>query len=297
MSFFDDLGDICRRDVPLGPLTWFKLGGPAEFLIEPRTDSEFAEIIRHCGRSGMPMRVLGLGANVLVSDAGIRGVVVRLTSGSFVDTRFDGPTLTAGAGVGLAKLIVACVRKGLSGLEQLAGIPATIGGAIRMNCGGRYGDVSEKLVSVRVVRPDGEIVERTRTDLDFGYRGCALGDDQVLAARFELNPCDADELHIRFREIWTYKQGTQPPLGVQSAGCIFRNPDGASAGKLIDTAGCKGLRSGSAVVSDQHANFIVADSPGRAADVIALIEMVRDRVEASHGVRLEPEVQIWRDDD
>ncbi len=293
MNLFDDLPDICRRNVPLAPLTWFKLGGPAQYLIEPKTAKQLATVVRRCHKTRTPIRFLGLGANVLVNDDGVRGAVVRLTQDAFMETRFDGPRVTAGGGVSLAKLVIACVRRGLSGLEHVAGIPASVGGAIRMNCGGKFGEIGTAVRSVRVVNPAGEIFVRERDDLEFRYRYCGLGSDQVIAATFQLNKTDPHALRERFDEIWMYKQNTQPPLGVQSAGCIFRNPNRQSAGELIDRAGLKGLRHGTAAVSDRHANFIVADVPGRASDIIELIEMVRERVAEAHGIDLTPEVQIW----
>jgi UDP-N-acetylmuramate dehydrogenase len=293
MNSFDDLGEACRRGVSLGPLTWFKLGGPAEYLIDPASEAQLAAIVRHCRQHNIPMRVLGLGANLLVNDDGVSGVVLRFESAAFTQTVFSGATVTAGAGVSLAKLVLATVKRGLAGIEHLAGIPASIGGAIRMNCGGKYGDISTAVRSVRVVSPAGEIYDRDRDELEFGYRHCRLGGDFVVAATFALCPTDPEELHTRFREIWMYKQNTQPTLSEQSAGCIFRNPDGHSAGRLIDQAGLKGCRVGGAFVSDRHANFIIADPGTTAADIRELISVIQRRVEAAHGISLQPEVQIW----
>lgn len=293
MILFDDLGEICRRNVPLAPLTWFKLGGPAEYLIEPTTEEQLSTVVRRCHDTGTPCRFLGLGANVLINDQGVRGAVIRLTHEAFTQTAIDGATVAAGAGASLAKLILSCIRRGLAGLEHLAGIPASVGGAVRMNCGGRYGEIGKAVHSIRAIGPDGRIHVRQRDDLTFGYRHCDLGRDHVVSATFSLDETDRVDLHDRFREIWMYKQNTQPPLGSQSAGCIFRNPNGRSAGQLIDTAGLKGLRRGGAYVSERHANFIIAEAGSRGADVIGLIDMVRERVADSHGVDLVPEVQIW----
>lgn len=293
MSWLDELGNVCRREVPLGPLTWFKLGGPAEYFVEPKSEEQLAHIVKMCRETNTPLRILGLGANLLVADAGVRGVVVHLTAEPFTKIAFDGNTCHAAAGVNLAKLVLATVKRGLSGLEHLAGIPASVGGAIRMNCGGRYGDISTAVHTVRVISPAGDIYLRDHDDLDFGYRHCNLGGDLVVGAAFNLTPTDPEELHTRFREIWMYKQNTQPPMGDSSAGCIFKNPDGQSAGQLIDRAGLKGLRIGGAYVSERHANFIMADAGAKADDVRKLIEAVREKVRETHGVRLTPEIQIW----
>jgi len=202
MSLFDDLPDPpwrIRRSVPLAPYTWFKLGGPAEYFVEPQDEQQLATIIRRCRETGTPLRFLGFGANVLVSDDGLPGVVVRLSADAFTRTVFDGPTVTAGAGVDMTKLVLACVKKALAGLEHLAGIPGTIGGGIAMNCGGRYGEIGTAVKSVRVIGRDGEIYERDRDDLEFSYRHSALGDDCVLSVKFALTPENPSHLDRRFR--------------------------------------------------------------------------------------------------
>lgn len=293
MNLFDDLADICRRGVPLAPLTWYRLGGPADYLIEPRNEAELGIVIRRCNDANVPLRILGFGANVLVSDAGFRGVVVRLTADAFTSVEYQGNRVIAGAGLDLTRLVRNTVRRGLAGLENLAGIPGTVGGGIRMNCGGRYGEIGTAVRVVSVVGTDGELITRDRDDLDFAYRHSALGRDWVVRVEFGLQPTDPHELVQRFREIWMYKQNTQPPLGANSAGCIFRNPPGQSAGMLIDRAGLKGLRIGSAHVSERHANFLLADKHGKASDVARLIQLVADRVEEHSGIRLRPEIEIW----
>lgn len=293
MSLFDDLGEICRRNVPLAPLTWFGLGGAAEYLIEPETEEQLATVVRRCHEGGTPVRCLGLGANVLVPDGGVSGAVVRLTGAAFTRTRYDGTSVEAGAGLDLARLVRHTVRRGLGGLEVLAGIPGTVGGGLRMNCGGRYGEIGTVVTSIRVVDRDGLIHERHHDDLDFGYRHCDLGGEIVVGVTFGLSDTAPDELVRHFRQIWMYKQNTQPRLTSRSAGCIFRNPDHQSAGALIDEAGLKGERIGGASVSDRHANFIIVDRGGTAAEVLRLIALIQERVEAHCHVQLEPEVEIW----
>ena len=293
MNLFDDWPEICRRDVPLAPLTWFGLGGPAEFLIEPRTEEQLAAVVHRCHESGTPVRLLGFGANVLVSDEGVRGAVVRLTAEVFTAVDYQGNTVTAGGGTDLTRLVRHTVRRGLAGFENLAGIPGTVGGGLCMNCGGRYGEIGTLVKSVRVVDRDGQVHERDHDDLGFAYRRCDIGGAFVINAAFRVAETDPTELVDRFRRIWMYKQNTQPPLGAQSAGCIFRNPEGRSAGALIDQAGLKGARCGGAYVSERHANFILAERGAKAADVRRLMDIVRTRVEEHSGVRLEPEVKVW----
>lgn len=294
MNLFNDLPEgVCRRNVPLAPLTWFQLGGPAEYFIEPRTVEQAALVVRRCRESGTPLRVLGLGANVLVPDEGVRGVVLRLDAPDLSDIRIEGDAIIAGGGADLMKLVKRAVREGLAGVEQLAGIPGTVGGGICMNCGGKFGDLSTAVRSIRVIDADGIVRERPAGSLRFAYRSCSLGDDIVIAAMLALRRDDPDAVQARFHEVWEYKQASQPPLGAHSAGCIFRNPSGHSAGLLIDRAGLKGFRIGSAHVSQRHANFAMADEGGRASDVRRLIDEIIRRVELACGIRLEPEVKLW----
>ncbi len=294
MNLFDDFPEpICRRNVPLAPLTWFKLGGPAEYLVEPQTLEQLCAVARRCAENGIPLKLLGLGANVLVPDEGVPGVVIRLVAPAFTRIIFDRDRVICGGGVDLSKLVRTLVRKGLAGLEQLAGIPGTVGGGICMNCGGRYGDISGAVSGVRVVCPGGDLKRRTPTDLNFGYRHCALGEDLVVGVAFQLKQESEQAVYERFRGIWRYKQESQPPMGEPSVGCIFRNPAGHSAGRLIDRAGLKGFRIGSAYISERHANFAMAERGGRASDVKSLIVAVAERVLDRFGVRLEPEVKIW----
>jgi UDP-N-acetylmuramate dehydrogenase len=338
MGLFDDLRDICRPDAPLGPLTWFKLGGPAEWLIEPRDESQLSEVLHRCREADVPVRFLGLGANLLVRDEGVRGAVIRLTGEhfermTFTDERRDSSRpvsgecrVEAGAGAHLTKFVRESVHRGLAGLEVLAGIPGTVGGGIRMNCGGRYGEIGAAVHSVRIVERGGAVRTLKHDDLRFAYRHSCLENGWVVGATFDLTPTDPSELQARYREIWKYKSEVQPPLEEKSAGCIFKNPtpeggpgraydlgsrfsgrmkspphvaeDGdvgrpISAGRLIDEAGLKGHRCGGAEVSSRHANFIVAHPGSRAADVLALIEHVEETVYARTNVRLQREVEVW----
>lgn len=301
---FDDLAETCRRNVALGPLTWFGVGGPAEYLIEPTSEEQLAIVLRRCHENGVRVRMLGAGANVLVPDEGVAGVVVRLTADPFVGSEYDdkrpkscgtavSAVVVAGGGGDLPRLVRHAVRRGLAGLENLAGIPGTVGGGIRMNCGGRFGEIGTAVRRVRVIGADGEVRERDHDDLRFGYRRCDLDGDFVISASFELSEIDPGELVRRFRRVWMYKQNSQPPMGARSAGCIFRNPNGRSAGALIDKAGMKGASIGGARVSARHANFILVDRGGRAADVRKLMALIGDRVEDRFGIRLEPEVEVW----
>ena len=290
---FDNL-DCVQRNVPLAPLTWYKLGGPAAYLARPRSADELADVLRRCGEHGLPFRVLGKGCNLLVADAGVPGVVIRLDADAFSTVAVDGATVTAGAGADLQKLLLQTVRLGLSGLETLGGIPASVGGAARMNAGGRYGDFGSAVASLSVMDAEGNVYERTRDDLIWDYRRVNVVAPLILSATLDLEPADPDELARRSKEVWMAKRNSQP-LNAKSAGCVFKNPaeDGRSAGALIDAAGLKGTRVGGAEVSDVHANFFVAHPGCTAANVAGLIDLVRDAVAERCGVDLQTEIKRW----
>jgi UDP-N-acetylmuramate dehydrogenase len=237
-------------------------------------------------------RVLGGGANVLVRDDGVDGVVVRLDDPSFKQVRFDGEMLVAGGGADLMRLAHDSVRRGLTGLEYLAGIPGTVGGAIRTNAGGRYGSIGDVVSTVRLLTPTGMTETVAGTALDFGYRRSNVGRCLVLAAEFRLRQGDRRRVLERYQRILAEKRSSQP-LGQRSAGCIFKNPPGESAGRLIDRAGLKGEAVGGAAVSRDHANFIVTRGGATAADVLALVERIRETVRAKHKIELELEIDIW----
>jgi len=284
--------------------TWLGVGGVADHFATPRSRDDVCELVREY--AGQSIRVVGDGANLLIHDAGVDGLVVslaKLREVLIVGTTPGGEEsviLRVGAGVNLPKLITKTVRDGLSGLEVLAGIPASVGGAVRMNAGGAFGSMSEVVHAVEAVNPLGEVVRFEHEQLNFAYRHCNL-DASLIFTQIELalTPVSTDEqpkLRQRLKDVMAYKKQSQP-MAESSAGCAFRNPIVGdvrhSAGKLIDDAGCKGLRSGGAQVSHQHANFIVTGVDCTAGDVIELMRKVRTRVFEHHGVELEPEVVVW----
>ncbi len=283
---------ILRQAEPLAPYTWFRLGGPAEFLAEPNTGEELASLVRRCREEGLPVRLLGGGSNILVREEGVRGVVVRLTSPEFCETAVGPGFINAGGGTKLGHVIATAVRAGLGGLEALVGIPGTIGGALHSNAGSRGGDIGQWTRRATVLTHGGEIQQREREDLVFAYRQSNLDDLVILSAQFQLEEDDPEELTKRMQKQWIVKKANQP-LGHQPTGCIFKNPRGMSAGMLIDQAGLKGIRVGQAEVSDRHANFIVANAGATATDVQKLIELVRTRVAERLGVDLQAEIEIW----
>ena len=289
---FRGLEAIVAEEAPLAPLTWYRIGGPARYLVRPRSPDELADVAQRCVENDLRMYVLGLGANLLVGDGGVDGAVIRLDADHWRQVRIAGTTVEVGAGADLQKLVLRTVRAGLSGLECLAGIPGTIGGGVRMNAGGKFGDLGSVVRRVSVMDTAGNGFARLKDDLVFGYRTTNISAALILGATLELDEDDPARILRRTKEIWMYKRNTQP-LNTKNSGCIFKNPRGLSAGALIDQAGLKGARVGGAEVSDKHANFIVAHPGCRADDVLELIRRVREKVQERAGVELESEVQVW----
>ncbi len=291
-----------RCQVPLGPLTWYGVGGPARVLARPSSVQQLSQLAAGCREEGIPIYVLGSGANLLVADTGVDGIVVQLTDPAFRQLHIAGATVTVGAGFDLARLVIATARAGLGGLEALAGIPATVGGAIRMNAGGAYGDIGSRVQRVQVMDAAGHLYHRDRDDLVFSYRRSNIVARFILEAELELEREDAEELRRRVKKVFFYKKNTQPLAG-RSAGCAFKNlmqlPDEAApdtplaAGKLIEMAGLKGHRIGGAQVSPRHANFLLALDGCTAADLEALLTHIEQTVLDRFNVRLEREIITW----
>jgi len=292
MSWLAGLEEIVRRDEPLAMHTWFQIGGPAEYFAEPRNSDELLALIGRAAEAGVDVRLLGAGSNVLVRDEGVPGTVVRLVDPEFGRVKIDGRTVTAGGGAKLGRVVTTSVHRGLAGLEGLIGIPGTIGGALHGNAGAHGGDIGQWALEATVVTETGEVLTRQRDELVFDYRQSSLDALAILEARFQLDEDEPRELARRMQKNWILKKASQP-MGHQCAGCVFRNPRGVSAGELIEEAGLKGTRIGGAVVSDRHANFIVAEPECTAQDVLRLIDLVRSQVHDRLGVELERELEVW----
>jgi len=291
-NWWEGLNAKLEQNVPLSGLTWFGLGGPARYLVSPSSRAELSHVVRRAREHDITVKVLGGGANVLVRDDGFDGLVIRLDDPDFAALDFADDHVTAGAGVDLMQLAFSCARKGLSGLEALAGIPGTVGGAVRMNAGGRHGDIGDVVENIDTVDHAGQSGTLDHDRVGFTYRHTDLNGNIVCSATLKVAPDDPEAVLDRFREFWAEKKRTQP-LAARSAGCVFKNPPGKSAGALVDQAGLKGTTIGGATVSETHANFFVTTTGARAAEVIALIALVRRRVKDEHGIDLETEIDIW----
>jgi len=284
------LGPLAERDHPLGVLTTYRVGGRAALFSEPATTGDLELLSYAIEETGIDVLVLGKGSNLLVSDAGFAGLCVRLAD-SFATIDLDDDLVRAGGATAYPVLARRTAAAGLSGMEWAVGIPGSVGGAVRMNAGGHGAETSNRLVSCRVLSLGGGEHLVPADALEFSYRHSSIGDiDVVLEASYKLEHGDAAESTARIGEIVRWRRENQP--GGQNAGSVFTNPPDDAAGRLVEAAGLKGLRIGSAVVSDKHANFIQADPEGSADDVMRVIDEVKARVEERLGVQLTTELQL-----
>ena len=292
MNSFSGLEEIVETDYPLARRTWYGLGGLADFFIRPKTVEQLKEVVRRCNENNIPIYVMGFGSNLLISDDGLRAAVIKLEAEQLAQIEFDAEEVTAWAGAELSKLVLTCVEKGLSGIEALTGIPGSVGGAVKMNAGGNFGDFGAAVESVTLMDGRGNVFEKSKPELVFDYRRTNITAKFILNARLKLNTADSEQIMRTVKEIWIYKKNNQP-LNTKNSGCIFKNPKGGSAGALIDRAGLKGLQIGGAVVSEKHANFIIAEKGCTSRDVKRLIEAIKHRVKEQFDIELELEIEVW----
>jgi len=288
----DLLGARARRDVPIGAMTTYRVGGAAALFVELVDDADVAAVQRAVAATGIPVLVVGKGSNLLVADAGFEGLAVTL-AGRFAEIELlDGGRVRAGAAVSLPVLARRTAAAALSGFEWAVGVPGSVGGAVRMNAGGHGSDMSRCVARARLVdlrTGDDRVVGLD--DLGYSYRHSSVAPHQVvLWAELQLAAGDRAAAEAEIAEIVRWRREHQP--GGQNAGSVFTNPPGDSAGRLIEAVGLKGHRRGSAYVSPKHANFFQAEEGGSADDVRALIEEVRERVEQETGTRLVPELRM-----
>lgn len=285
-------GEVRCRE-PLDRYTSFRIGGPADVFVSPRSVEDIVVVQEMARAAGVPVTIIGGGSNLLVADAGIRGVVVRVGRG-LSRVLWDGPRVQVDAGAPLPLLAKEAARRGLSGLEFAGGIPGTVGGALVMNAGAHDGCVAHVVRRVLVVTETGRTAELDGAAMEFAYRASRLQRDKGLVAVrawLELVPGDPDLVQAKMRAYLEKRRRTQP-LGTKNAGSIFKNPPGDFAGRLLEAAGCKGMAQGDAVVSPLHANFIINRGSASAADVRRLIDRMRSRVQAEFDTELELEVGL-----
>ncbi len=289
-----------EEDAPLAKMTTYKVGGHAEILLVPATVDALQSVLVVLASIDAPFLVLGNGSNVLVADAGVSGCVIKLGD-AFDYVRLDRDALgegrhilEAGAAMSITRLLRVTKREKLAGVECLGGVPATVGGAVRMNAGTRLGELSDCLVDAQILRPHVAAQWVPAADLGLSYRRSNLPPRAIVtAARFACSDADP-KMRERLEEVLAYRKSTQP-LHLPSCGSVFANPEGDSAGRLIDVAGLKGEQVGGAQISEQHANWIVNTGDATASDVLALIHRAIETVQRESGVRLRPEVQLVGD--
>ena len=284
-------GTVIRRNESLAKRTTLRVGGPADVYVEPANEEDLATVIQICAERMLPWFVLGRGSNLLVKDAGYRGVVISMAHPQFSRIEIEAPRLRCGAGAKLKTVAVEAKRAGLQGLEFLEGIPGSVGGGLRMNAGAMGGTMFGVVESVRVMDGTGAMRDCAASELGVAYRSCgALKTSVALGALLRGHPGSGEGIAQKMNEFSRKRWHSQP--AAPSAGCIFKNPASIPAGKLIEELQLKGRRVGGAIVSLEHGNFIVTDGTATAQDVLELIEVIRTQARAERGIESELEVQI-----
>jgi UDP-N-acetylenolpyruvoylglucosamine reductase len=285
---------VVRRNEPLARRTTLRVGGPADVYVEPASAEELAIVLKLCAELGVPFFVLGRGSNLLVKDAGFRGLVICLAQPWFSRIEVTGTLLRCGAGARLKAVAAEAKRQQLTGLEFLEGIPGSVGGALRMNAGAMGGAIFEVVQTVRYMDYQGQVHQRSAAEMGAVYRQCALLKTHIaLEAVLSGSLGRREAIEERMSQFSRKRWDSQP--AAPSAGCMFKNPMPIPAGKLIDELGLKGCRVGGAMVSLEHGNFLVNDGTATARDVLDLIELIRARVRDARGIELETEVEIIGD--
>ena len=290
ISLAADEGSV-EESEPLAPRTTWKIGGQARWFCRVRTEAALARVLAGAAESRTPLALLGMGSNVLVSDAGFPGVVVRL-EGDFLRVDVEDEVLAAGGGAALGAVCSAAARAGLSGIEAISGIPSSIGAAVRINAGAYGGEIFDVLTEARLVSPGGDVRRVCAGEIAHGYRWTRLIETREIVASVKLllRRAPREEIEAKTREVAEKRRGALP--SEPNAGSVFRNPPGDFAGRLIEACGLKGSRRGGAVISPRHANVIVNEGGATAADVLALMRLARDTVRERFGINLAPEVEL-----
>lgn len=286
-------GNHISFNVPMKPHTTFHVGGTADAFYEAEALDQLVEIVSYASKEKMPYFVLGKGSNTLIKDSGIRGLVIRLRGTlTEVDREPDEEELTVGAGLAISDLLIRCRDLELSGLEFMAGIPGTIGGAVAMNAGALGHEVSERVESIRLITPQGSVLEKERGDCVFFYRGLELEKGSIIThIRVRLAASSRKAISEKISNSLEWRKVNQP-LNDYSAGSVFKNPHDNYAGRLIEAAGLKGKRVGGAMVSNRHANFIVNKENATATDILTLMSFIQREVKRQSGIELEPEIKV-----
>jgi UDP-N-acetylmuramate dehydrogenase len=282
---------LCFMNESLKKHTTYGIGGPADLMIFPKSKQDLIKVIEIINENKIQLTILGSGSNVLVSDNGIRGAVISLKN-SLKQIEVDDNILYAECGTMLGKIVKHAVKNNLIGLENLNGVPGTLGGALIMNAGAWGGEISENLIHVEVINSKSEIQKIQKKDLNFSYRQSSFNKDEILlSAKFNLKKADKDIIKENFIEAQSGRKKSQP-LNKRSAGSLFKNPKNNSAGKLLDEAGLKGFSIGHAKISEKHANFFINDGDATSKDMLMLIKKAHKEVKDKFNVNLSLEVKL-----
>jgi UDP-N-acetylmuramate dehydrogenase len=285
-----DLRGRLLANQSLAELTWFRVGGPAQVLFTPADEDDLAYFLAHLA-GDIPVYVVGVGSNLIVRDGGIAGVVIRLAPRAFGEATANGDVVTAGAAALDKRVAEVAASANIGGLEFYFGIPGTIGGALRMNAGANGGETKDVLIEARGVGRDGTKHALSNADMKFVYRNSGVDPSIIFtSARFRGEIRDTDAIRARMAEVQTHRETAQP-IREKTGGSTFKNPPGHSAWKLVDAAGCRGLRVGGAQVSEMHCNFLINTGDATAHDIETLGETVRERVKANSGIELHWEIK------
>lgn len=292
MSLAKQFPEITKLNEPLAGYTHLRIGGQAEYFLQPRSVDELKAVLSACKTGSVPVRMLGGGYNLLIRDEPITGAVIRLATQPFSFLERDGRTIRAGGGGQLYDLIALAVRNGLGGLETLVGIRGTVGGSVRCNVGDRTAEISETVRRVTVLTDTGDIQVRQKDELTFREHHSDLDEPVILSVEFELDPDSPEALLKRLRKAWIQRKAAEP-LSFQASVRLFRNPPGQQATSLIDRAGAAREKAGRAELSERNPNYVVAQPGATAADVLALADKVRTCVKEKTGVTLQQELHVW----
>ena len=292
MVDFSGFEHIVRSEESLNAFTGLRFGGICEYFAEPTSQAELTDLVKTCSAQEVPIRVLGGGSNLIVCSDVVPGMVIHLSAAAFCSIEVDGNKLKAGGGAALVQLVSTAAREGLEGLEQLAGIPGTVGGAVRTNAGTNSGDIGQRTTSVAVLTRGGDLEIRGRDELRFSYRKSSLNDLVVLEAEFELEQADADEITRKMQTLWIVNKGQQPQ-GRERSLCMFQDHGGIKAASLIEQAGLKGFKQGGVTISDSHANYMIVDEGATCADAMALLTHVQAEVDSLLGVSIQKQIEVW----
>lgn len=292
MSIIEGFEHIVRENEPLAPYTRFKLGGNAQYFAEPTNRDELIKLVNRFTENEQPIRLIGAGANLLVRDEGVQGLVIHLSSPEFGEVAVDGNRITAGGGAKLSHFVATAVREGFAGPEQLVGLPGTIGGALHENTGTNSVDIGTWVQSAEVLTRSGEIKTHEKSDMTFSYRESSLSELVILKATFEFEKASVEALTKEMQKLWIVRRATHPRLD-EHAGYMFKDIGGETASDLLTQAGLKGAKIGNVSALDSDPNVFVVEQGGTTAEVLELVEKFKDEVKSRLELDLDLAIEIW----